>query len=116
MHPALALIGLIFAILVVFFIFYYVIHHGFKLTNLGRIGSAAIISLGALLDQINALPWGTILSDAEAKMVGFSVALGLALLHVMDTVKADMMAPAAPVVVPPVPTPAPVPPVPPVAQ
>ena len=58
-----------------------------KLPNFGRIGSAILLLGGTLLDQFNALPWGTILSDSEAKAVGFAIAVGMMFLHVADMVK-----------------------------
>ena len=84
MHPFIALGLFTCLVLVVFF----AIRYGMKLQfpNLGRISATLILAVGTLLDQLNALPWGQILSEAEAKSVGFAIAIGMAILHVYDTV------------------------------
>lgn len=94
MNTIFGLIGFAVVALAVFSIGYYLIHHKAGFINLGRIGSAVILAGGTLLDQLNVLPWGTILSDAQAKLVGFAIALGMAILHVIDTAKAQTPAPA----------------------
>lgn len=61
--------------------------------NLGRIVSALLLVGGTLLDQLNALPWGQVLSETQAKLVGFALVLGMAILHVADMVKAQINPP-----------------------
>lgn len=96
MTPLLS--GLLFALIVlgVAGVIYYLVHHTLNFPNLGRVSALVTVGLGALLDQLNALPWGTILSDAEAKLVGFAIALFMALMHVVDTVKAAPPPPPPP--------------------
>ena len=78
---------IVFAVVVVatFLVLRYVIKLQFP--NLGRIASGLVLIGGTVLDQLNALPWGTILSDAEAKLVGFLIAAGMMILHVYDMTK-----------------------------
>ena len=64
--------------------------------NLGRIASALILIGGTVLDQLNALPWGQILTDAEAKAVGFTIAVGMMMLHAYDLLKAQINPPPPP--------------------
>lgn len=83
---------IIFAVvaMAVFGIFYVIIHKGMGFVGFGRVGAFLALSLGTLLDQFNALPWGTILNEGQAKLVGFSIALSMAVLHVVDQVKAEL--------------------------
>lgn len=87
MNQIFGLIGFVAVAMAAFAVIYYLVHHKMDFTNLGRISAALTLAAGTLLDQLNALPWGTILSDAEAKLVGFAIALSMAVLHVVDTVK-----------------------------
>ena len=86
----------VIAVLAVFLAVRWVIKSPMNFGNLGRIASALLLAGGALLDQLNVLPWGTILSDSQAKLVGFAIALGMALLHVWDMAKGQLGAPTPP--------------------
>ena len=103
MNPILS--GLLFFVIVfgVAGVVYLIVHHTLNFPNLGRVTAFIGLGVPTLLDQLNVLPWGTILSDAEAKLVGFAIALFMAMMHVIDTVKAPDV--PAPVVIPPVPSP-----------
>ena len=48
---------------------------------------AIVLMGGTVLDQLNMLPWGQVLSEAEAKLVGFLIAAGMMILHVYDMTK-----------------------------
>ena len=78
---------LLFAVLVLaaFFVVRYVIKLQFP--NLGRIASSSLLTIGVVLDQLNLLPWGQILSETEAKLTGFAIVAGMAILHAIDIVK-----------------------------
>ena len=78
---------MLFAVIVLtaFFVVRYVIKLQFP--NLGRIASSSLITVGVLLDQLNVLPWGQILSESEAKLTGFAIVAGMAILHTIDIVK-----------------------------
>lgn len=75
------------SILIAFFVLRYMIK--WQYPNLGRIVSSGLLTTGVLLDQLNVLPWGQILSEAEAKITGFVIVLGMALLHTIEIVKKD---------------------------
>ena len=83
-------------VLAVFLAVRWVIKHPMNFDNFGRIGSFILMSGGTILDQLNLLPWGTILSDVEAKLVGFAIAMGFAILHLWDMAKASLTAPPTP--------------------
>ena len=88
----LYLTAFVLGVLAAFAVCYWVIHHKLDFTNLGRIGSGLLLAGATLLDQLNVLPWGTILADGQAKLVGFGIALAMAILHVWDTATADPQA------------------------
>lgn len=67
--------------ILVFFAGYYIIHSKMRFTNLGRIVSAIVLGGTTLLDQAQALPWGSILSAARAEAVAFGLSAGLVILH-----------------------------------
>ena len=69
------------------------IKHPLGLENWGRTATLIIMSAGTILDQFNVLPWGQILSEPQAKMVGFAIASGMAILRVADIAKANFMKP-----------------------
>ena len=94
MNPLIGLV--VFAILVL--VLFFVIRHFVKLQfpNLGRLSSAAIIVAGTVLDQLNALPWGQILTEAQAKLVGFTLLLGMGLIHAYNLVKQQIAPPPPP--------------------
>lgn len=88
---------LFFAIVLgVFFAVRWLFKHPMRFGNLGRIASTIVLAGGTLLDQLNLLPWGTILSDVEAKMVGFALAVGMMILHVIDMAKDQLNPPTPP--------------------
>ena len=104
-------VGVMALTLFVAAVIYWIVHYKIQFVNIGRLTAFITIGIPTLLDQLNVLPWGTILSDAEAKLIAFGIALFMAIMHVSDTVKAAAVsAPAAP--------PAPIPnaPTPPAAQ
>ena len=83
-------------VLAVFLALRWLIKHPLQFPNLGRITAALLLTGGTLLDQLNVLPWGTILADGQAKMVGFAIAVGMMILHVKDMVGAQLNPPAPP--------------------
>ena len=83
-------------VLAIFLVVRWVIKHPMNFGNLGRVASGLLLAGGALLDQLNVLPWGTILSDGQAKLVGFTIALGMAILHVWDMAKGNLAPPTPP--------------------
>lgn len=85
MNVILGLVLFAGIVLVAFFVVRHVIKLQFP--NLGRIASSSLLTLGVVLDQLNVLPWGQILSESEAKLAGFVIALGMAILHTVDIVK-----------------------------
>lgn len=85
MNIILGLLLFAIIVLIAFFVLRYVIKWQFP--NLGRIASSSLLTVGVLLDQLNVLPWGQILSETEAKLTGFVIVLGMAILHTIDTVK-----------------------------
>ena len=84
------------AVLAVFLAVRWVIKHPMNFYKFGRIGSFILLVGGTLLDQLNILPWGQILSDSQAKFVGFAIALGMAMLHVWDMAKGNLAPPTPP--------------------
>lgn len=86
-------------VMVAFFAVYIIIHHGAGWTSLGRISSAIVVGGGAVLDQLQALPWGSILDQAKVELVGFALAASMIVLHViqlfMDAIKSPQAPPAA---------------------
>ena len=89
----LGLAAFIVIALIVFLAVRWFVKHPMRLENLGRITAFIIMSAATILDQLNALPWGQILSEPQAKMVGFAIAGGMAILHVFDMAKANFMKP-----------------------
>jgi hypothetical protein len=85
MNPILGLLLFAAIVMAAFFVLRYVVKLQFP--NLGRIASAAMISIYALLDQFQALPWGSVLDDARAKIVGFAILAGMGVLHAIDRAK-----------------------------
>ena len=77
----------------IFLVVRWVIKHPMNFGNLGRIGSALLLVAGTFIDQLNLLPWGKILSDAQAEMVGFALAVGMMMLHLFDMVKGQLLPP-----------------------
>ena len=90
----LGLAAFIAIALIVFLAVRWVIKHPMNFPRLGRITAFGLMSLATILDQLNALPWGQILSEPQAKMVGFAIAGGMAILHVFDMAKANFAPPA----------------------
>ncbi len=84
------------AAIVVFLAVYWLVHSKFNFTNLGRIASAAILALGTLLDQAQALPWPSILDTAKAEMVAFGIAAGMGLVHAWKLLQDALNPPATP--------------------
>ena len=92
----LYLIAFVIAVIAVFIAVRWVIKHPLNFPNLGRIASGLVVGGATLLDQLNLLPWGKILSDAQAQVVGFAIAAGMMILHVIDMAKAQINPPAPP--------------------
>lgn len=88
-------LAIFIAAIAVFLIIYWLVHNHFNFTNLGRIFSGAILALGTLLDQAQALPWPSILDAAKAEMVAFGIAAGMAIVHTWKMFQ-DMMNPSNP--------------------
>lgn len=111
MQNSLALIGLMAVMFVVFAVIYVAVHYKMNLVNAGRTIATLVIGGATGIDQLGALPWGTILSDAEAKMVMFGLALANVILHQISIWSANAAAaavspapaPAAPVAAAPAP-------------
>lgn len=81
---------------IVFLIGYYIIHSSLRLTNLGRIVSGLTVAIGALLDQAQALPWGSILDAARAEAVAFGIAAGMGIVHAFKVITDALNPPAPP--------------------
>ena len=85
MNVFLGLLLFVIVVLAAFFVVRYVVKLQFP--YLGRMSAAFMLTVGTLLDQLNVLPWGQILSETEAKITGFAIVLGMAILHTIETVK-----------------------------
>lgn len=96
MTNILGLLAFVALVLVAFFVVRWFIKHPMNFPNLGRIASAIVVGGGTLIDQLNLLPWGKILSDAQAQAVGFALAVGMMILHVIDMAKAQINPPNPP--------------------
>lgn len=88
MNPYLIGFLIIIATIVAFEAIYWAVHHKAGFINLGRIAAGALLLIADSLDQLNALPWGTILTDVQARLVAFGIALALMLKQAYDKMKA----------------------------